>query len=91
LNLETGEITALAIDEEFYPYYTTPAFSPDGQILVAEVDGTLRFWNTSRGALLAKSDDPDFTNYELIFSSDGRYLVGLGDGFVNVWGQAASE
>jgi len=91
LNLETGEITALEIGEEFYPYYTTPAFSPDGQILVAEVDGTLRFWNTSRGALLAKLDDPDFTNYELVFSSDGRYLVGLGDGFVNVWGQAASE
>jgi WD40 repeat protein len=93
LNLETGHVTAIAIEEDFenYPYHTKPAFSSDGQILVAEVDGTLRFWNASSGALLAKLDDPDFTNYELIFSTDGRYLVGLGEGFVNVWGQPTSD
>ncbi|MGB7876111.1 MAG: WD40 repeat domain-containing protein [Anaerolineales bacterium] len=93
LDLETGHIDAIAIEDDFqnYPYHTRPVFSPDGQILAAEVDGTLRFWNTGSGALLAKLDDPDFTNYELIFSSDGRYLVGLGEGFVNVWGLSTSE
>jgi len=91
LNLETGRVVALTIEEERYPYLTTPTFSPDGQFLVGEVNGTLCFWNASNGALLAKLDDPDFTNYELIFSSDGRYLVGLGDGFVNIWSHSNSE
>ena len=93
MNLETGHITANAIenDLENYPFYTTPTFSPDGQLLATEVDGTLRFWDASSGALLARLDDPDSATYELIFSSDGRYLVGLGDGFVNVWGLSTLE
>ena len=93
LELETGRLTATekADDREFYPESSTPAFSPDGQILAAEVDGTLRFWDARSGALLAKLDDPDFANDELIFSSDGRYLVGLGDGFVKIWGHSNSE
>jgi WD40 repeat protein len=88
LELETGRLTTTEKEDdlEYYPEPSIPAFSPDEQILAAELDGTLRFWQVSDGALLAKLDDPGLSTKELIFSSDGTLLVGLGEGFVNVWG-----
>lgn len=88
VELETGRLTLTELEEDlrYSPYHSTPAFSPDGQILAAEVDGTLRFWQVNNGTLLAKLDDPYFSSYKLIFSSDGTFLVGLGEGSVNVWG-----
>jgi WD40 repeat protein len=88
IDLATGQITFTELEDDlrYYPYYSAPAFSPDGQILAAEIDGTLRFWQLNNGALLIKLDDPDFSNDKMIFSPDGTFLVGLGEGFVNVWG-----
>lgn len=87
LDLETGRLIGLEREEEAWFFDITPAFSPDGQILTAEDHGTMDmyFWQVSNGVLLAKLNDPD-SSYKFVFSPDGTFLVGLGEGFVNVWG-----
>ena len=65
--------------------FTTPAFSPDGQLFVAEACGVLRFWSPSTGKLLAEIPDPYFST-KLIFSPDGISLIGFAPGSIVVWG-----
>ena len=65
--------------------FTTPAFSPDGQLFVAEACGVLRFWSPSTGKLLAEIPD-SYLSTKLIFSSDGNSLIGFAPGSVVVWG-----
>jgi WD40 repeat protein len=65
--------------------FTTPAFSPDGQLFVAEACGVLRFWSPSTGKLLAEIPDSYFST-KLLFSSDGTSLIGFAPGSVVVWG-----
>jgi WD40 repeat protein len=88
LNLETGQVieTETVGEESNYNYDSEPVFSPDGQILAAEINGDLLLWRVSDGALLANIEDPNVTQKRLAFSLDGTFLVGLGKGFVNVWG-----
>jgi WD40 repeat protein len=65
--------------------FTTPAFSPDGQLVVAEVCGVLRFWSPGTGKLLAEIPDSNLST-NLLFSSDGTSLIGFAHGSIVVWG-----
>ena len=94
MNLESGsQIVFEGMDDVFermgdkcYPsILTTPAFSPDGQLIVAEVCGVLKFWSLGSGKLLAEIPDPQFSA-KLIFSSDGTSLIGFAPGSIVIWG-----
>jgi WD40 repeat protein len=88
LNLETGQVTATELvgEEDTYGVLNEPVFSPDGQILAAEMYGTISLWQVSNGALLTKLNDPYGSDRKLIFSPDGAFLIGLGESSISVWG-----
>jgi WD40 repeat protein len=65
--------------------YSTPAFSPDGKMIVAQVCGVLKFWSPSTGKLLNEIDDP-YLSTKFIFSPDGTFLIGFAPGSIVVWG-----
>jgi WD40 repeat protein len=52
----------------------TPAFSPDGRLLAAAVDGKIHLWSTKDGALQGTVDDV-FSELGLHWSPDGKYLA----------------
>ena len=95
LELGTGHITVLEEGRGYTNFgnYCPPilpdelAYSPDGQILAFAGCGTLKLWRARDGVLL---NELDSQTYRLVFSLDGTYLLGLGDGYINVWGISTS-
>ena len=95
LDLDTGESIIFVGMENIFermgmelcapPDYSTPAFSPDGKLIVAQVCGVLKFWSPSTGKLLNEIDDP-YLSTKFIFSPDGTFLIGFAPGSVVVWG-----
>lgn len=64
------------------------AFSPDGTLLAtAEMDGTLRFWNTTSGASVGAVITPAIGSVGFVaFSHDGATLFSGGlDGLIESW------
>lgn len=95
MDLETGESIIFEGMENIFErmgkelctpsVYSTPAFSPHGKLIVAQVCGVLKFWSPSTGKLLAEIPDSYFST-ELIFSSDSTSLIGFAPGSIVVWG-----
>jgi|GEM_PF-6375158 len=95
MDLETGESIIFDGMENIFErmgmepctpsVYSTPAFSPDGKLIVAQVCGVLKFWSPSTGKLLNEIDDP-YLSTKFIFSPDGTFLIGFAPGSVVVWG-----
>jgi WD40 repeat protein len=94
LNLDTADVIKLEGSRKLQsgpahycpPEFTSlPTYSPDGQILAYAACGKLFFWRASDGSLLAKTNDPYFSD-ELQFSPDGTFLLAEGTGNASVWG-----
>jgi WD40 repeat protein len=94
LNLDTADVIKLEGSRKLQsgpahycpPEFTSlPTYSPDGQILAYAACGKLFFWRASDGSLLAKTNDPYFSD-ELQFSPDGTFLLAEGTGSASVWG-----
>jgi WD40 repeat protein len=87
LELETGHITEIEDDNLYINCCMVPVFSSDGKIMAGEdMYGVLHFWQVSNGALLAELDNSNIAVRKLFFSPDGIFLVGLGSGYIEVWG-----
>jgi WD40 repeat protein len=94
LNLDTAHVIKLEGSRKLQsgpahycpPEFTSlPTYSPDGQILAYAACGKLFFWRASDGSLLAKTNDPYFSD-KLQFSPDGTFLLAEGTGNASVWG-----
>ncbi|KAF3934332.1 hypothetical protein ABW19_dt0210025 [Dactylella cylindrospora] len=67
VTLPVGRHTALSTIVEI-------AFSPDGEILVSEIDGTVKLWDVGTWTLRQKIRLANYRFQKLSFSKDGRYL-----------------
>lgn len=72
--------------EGYRPTVLAVAFSPDGKLILAGSDETLRLWDAESGALLRSIKGHAGTVQSVAFSPDGtRLLSGSKDGAVKLW------
>jgi len=71
-------------------WFTSPAFSPDGQVVAASLGGHATFWDMQTGKELASLPASGPTG--MAFSPDGRILTTYSQsGPVQLWGVAGGE